>query len=77
MGNTGGQVRGGHGPLGDQRDTGSQSYAMQVWASGSHTKTSHLHCGVSISMCAPGRARSLSRIQKSKSLASIGKYARY
>ena len=33
---------------------------MQIWASGSHTKTSHLHGGVSVSMCAPGRARSFS-----------------
>ena len=63
-GNTGGQVRGGHGPLGDRRDTGSWSYVTQVWASGSHTKTSHLHCSVSISMCALGRARSLSRFKR-------------
>ena len=39
-------------------------YVMQVWASRSHTKTSHLHCGVSVSMCAPGQARSLSRFKR-------------
>ena len=45
-------------------DTSSWSYTMQVWASGSHTKTSHLHCSVSISMCALGWARSLSRSKR-------------
>ena len=53
-GNSGGQFWGGNGPA------GSRSYVVWVWASGSHTKTSHLHGGISVSMCAPGRAQSLS-----------------
>ena len=52
-GNSGGQVRGGQGPLGDRRG-GPRSYVMLVWDSGSHTKTPHFHCCVSISMCFPG-----------------------
>ena len=49
----------------------------QVWASRSNTKTSHLRCGVSISMCAPGASPEFEQIQESKSLASIGRYAGY
>ena len=61
IGNADGQVWGGHGPLSDRRDTGSWSHAAHVWASRSHTQTSHLNSGVSISVCAPGQTWSLSR----------------
>ena len=63
-GNSDGQVRSGHSPLGYQRNAGSRSYVVQFWASRSHTKTSHLHGGVSVSMCAPGRTRSLSGLER-------------
>ena len=45
----------GHGPLGYQMGAGSQSYVMQVWVSGSYTKTPHLHGSISVSVGAPGQ----------------------
>ena len=46
------------------KGTASRSYVMQVWTSWSHTKASHLHGSVSVSMCALGQDWSLSRLER-------------